>query len=74
MFPTFDPSILVSVKSMFFTFKNTNMEREGSWAFEGKLNMSPLEVLVDLRRHEHGRVFCDQVDTDKVQSRDECEQ
>lgn len=33
---------------------------------EGKLNMSPVEVLVNLWRHECERVFCDKLTTNKV--------
>lgn len=35
---------------------------------EGKINMSPVEVLVNLWRHECERVFCDKLTTNKVTS------
>ncbi|CAN0487196.1 unnamed protein product, partial [Hapterophycus canaliculatus] len=43
----------------------TITERGGTRAEEGKLNMSPVEVLVNLWRHECERVFCDKLTTNK---------
>lgn len=36
---------------------------------EGKINMSPVEVLVNLWRHECERVFCDKLTTNKASVR-----
>lgn len=56
-----------STKGILLTPKSTITERGGTRALEGKLNMSPVEVLVNLWRHECERVFCDKLTTNKVQ-------
>lgn len=53
-------------KGILLTPKTTITERGGTRAVEGKLNMSPVEVLVNLWRHECERVFCDKLTTNKV--------
>lgn len=54
------------MKGILLTPKTTITERGGTRAVEGKLNMSPVEVLVNLWRHECERVFCDKLTTNKV--------
>ncbi|CAM9125412.1 unnamed protein product [Ectocarpus sp. 4 AP-2014] len=52
-------------QGILLTPKTTITERGGTRAVEGKLNMSPVEVLVNLWRHECERVFCDKLTTNK---------
>lgn len=59
------------MKGILLTPKTTITERGGTRAVEGKLNMSPVEVLVNLWRHECERVFCDKLTTNKVRLRPE---
>jgi len=59
-------TIFGSTKGILLTPKATITERGGTRAVEGKLNMSPVEVLVNLWRHECERVFCDKLTTNKV--------
>lgn len=56
-----------TTQGILLTPKTTITERGGTRAVEGKLNMSPVEVLVNLWRHECERVFCDKLTTNKVQ-------
>lgn len=57
-----------ATKGILLTPKTTITERGGTRAEEGKLNMSPVEVLVNLWRHECERVFCDKLTTNKVRT------
>lgn len=57
---------LAYLKGILLTPKTTITERGGTRAVEGKINMSPVEVLVNLWRHECERVFCDKLTTNKA--------
>lgn len=64
--PRATPPAACLAKGILLTPKATITERGGTRAFEGKMKMTPAEVLVNLWQHECERVFCDKLATNKV--------